>query len=88
MSEMVERVARALFDETYNPAHLSLDEAWALNRNDIQSYYRTSARVAMIAMREPTEAMMDAGMMSGSALLCDAEIRCHWQDMIDEALKP
>ena len=53
MSEMLERVARALFDQTYNPAHLSLDDAWTRNADDIQGYYRTSARVAIAAMDPP-----------------------------------
>lgn len=93
MSEMIDRVARALFDRGYNPAHLSLDEAWKLNRDNIQDWYRESARVALSAARDcdaGTPAMLVAGK---EALFCLSEdpdleaARACYHAMIDEALK-
>jgi hypothetical protein len=62
-SEMVERVAQALTDE------FSFDPAGA----------RLVARVAIGAMREPTEAMISLG----DGVEFRGEI---WREMIDEAL--
>jgi len=73
MSEMVERVAeaiRAVNSDTIGLTYTELTTAMA--------------RAAIAAMREPTQAMIDA---------CDLDIHTEgtivgvWDDMIDEALK-
>lgn len=81
MSEMVEKVARALheqFRKTYGgAAQTSWDDLSNFNRN----YGLGLARAAIAAMREPTEAMVDRAAMDEifAPRLC-------WVDMIDEAL--
>lgn len=56
MSEMIERVARAMRDADYRHGVL-----W--------EEYKPLARAAIKAMREPTEAMVEAGINA----LCDCE---------------
>lgn len=80
MSEMVERVARALF-ETDQKEHgfgrgnwvmdgrpMTWEEIIAEPRlaNDVQRY-RTNAKAAIQAMREPTPDMIEAGWQDGMA---------------------
>lgn len=79
MSEMIEKVARALcVEDGYNPDHESDDpcdegvKLWTL--------YRTDARAAVEAMRVPTKDMMGP---------CEESCSCldwHWHDMIARAL--
>lgn len=73
MSEKLEQVARALTEVD--------DSLWV--GEDRMRYYRTAARVAIEAMREPTEAMLIAG---HGANLCENAPEV-WEAMIDEALK-
>lgn len=74
MSEMIERVARALFIEYGHEP-----EEWCEAH---RVHYIAVARAAIAAMREPTEAMVDASGM-GSQLTSGM-----WSAMIDAALKP
>lgn len=79
MSEMIERVAKAL--KGYEAAVL-LDTG-SVNPGG-KEYWEGKARAAIEAMREPTAAMIDAGDDStGSSGLAIV----HWETMIDEALK-
>ncbi len=71
MSEMIERVAKALV------------EAWPSWGTWGDEEARKGARAAIEAMREPTEAMVIAG---GKQLDCAFERQC-WRAMIDAALK-
>lgn len=64
---MIERVAEAIWNEMGTGKS---------NRRDF-------ARVAIKAMREPTDAMIEAGWNFPGSQPDD-----HWQAMIDEALKP
>ncbi len=73
MSQMVERVARAIAGM---PEDQPLDDRW-----------RRKARAGIAAMREPTEAMMESGMNTGQAPLCHGEIENLWHVLIDEALQ-
>ena len=67
---MIERVARALL---------------VADRSAITpDYYQRMARAAIEAMREPTEAMLDAGVNFRER---NARTEQIWQAMIDEALK-
>lgn len=78
MSEMIERVARAILGERFGGA-----ADWDRESETFRAACRAQARAAFAAMREPTDDMVDAGynetMMRGA--------RLHWQAMIDEALK-
>lgn len=44
------------------------------------------ARIAIQAMRAPTEALVQAGMNVGAIPACHGEVTAHWQAMIDAAL--
>lgn len=73
MSEMIERVAKAIEAAGYNPA-----TAPAI------------ARIAIEAIREPTDAMLDApwtaGVKAGDYTMTVNEAGNAWGFMIDEAL--
>jgi hypothetical protein len=91
MSEMIERVARALFDDEW-PGE-PLEEEWDHNRDA----WRQKARAAIEAMREPTKAMLgDQG--QPDPRFDDLDYRLEpseypraltkiWEAMIDAALK-
>ena len=72
---MVERVARAI-EQEFGPIYGHL-----CRHEDAVS----CARAAIAAMREPTEAMMDAGI---SAVPYSVLLNVSYPAMIDEALKP
>ena len=62
MSEMVERVARAIFDARphHNPrkdGSLRVPE-WGVQSDQTKAAFRRDARAAIEAMREPTEAQL------------------------------
>jgi metal-dependent amidase/aminoacylase/carboxypeptidase family protein len=93
MSEMVERVARAIYG--IHPFSASPAERTPLRWDDlainIRVDFRAEARAAIAAMREPTREMLDAardwsirkngmGVGDGQAIGC-------WQAMNDEAGK-
>lgn len=86
MSEIVERVAKAVF------LHERSDGEWNAMNETGRGYYRDLARIAIAAMREPTEAMR-------AAVEGDQQIQCGlddcnkhgipydaWELMIDAAL--
>lgn len=80
MSEMVERVARAIATAQWG-AENATDEAWRELCDDYDLW--AEARAAIEAMREPTKQMVEAAdyyFDRGSPVV-------PWQDMIDEALK-
>lgn len=89
MSEMVERVARALDPEAFGhdfpvmaAKHYEVRRSISMKR----------ARAAIEAMREPTEAMVKAVYDQADPGFCDepgesTSPRDAWQQMIDEALK-
>jgi hypothetical protein len=84
MSEMVERVARALCREIGIP-----EDALTTDRNDVDleraipcwQHQLPKARAAIAAMREPTIEMLNAGLVGDKSL---AE---RWGAMIDECSK-
>ena len=84
MSEMVERVAKALYIAEIGPAigpfDWDIDEAGEVAARN----YRKMARAAIEAMREPTEAMVRAG---GDVTESDAIAIATWHAMIDEAIR-
>lgn len=84
MSEMVERVAKALFQ--WQHGHDRWDEA----EPDVREDACEAARAAIEAMREPTEAMCDAAdaldRVEAGVLRTEVPFDA-WIAMIDEALK-
>jgi hypothetical protein len=81
MSEKVDQVAKAIADY------------WLSDGFDPSEPSDGAARAAIAAMREPTEAMQDAGIRAPEAIRpsCDHEVVVNpgriWRQMIDEALK-
>jgi hypothetical protein len=71
---MIERVARALFDES------CLDISYDSLHEAEREYWSRLATAAIAVMREPTEAMVRAG----DRAECRDDI---WPEMIDAALK-
>jgi hypothetical protein len=72
-NEMIERVAKAMFDK-FCPGirYVDNDKVW----------YEEAAQCAIEAMKEPTEAMLDAG-----AYDLDMTLKQQWKLMIEAALK-
>jgi hypothetical protein len=88
MSEMVERVARALCVDAHS-GRLSPDAIMTCGpRSEIGKpawrLFEDRARVAIAAMREPTEAMVDAQMRKVGYLQSSPD---GYRAMIDEALR-
>jgi hypothetical protein len=86
MSEMIERVARALFDDEW-PGE-PLEEEWDHNRDA----WRQKARAAIEAMRQPTQAMKDVyrdAILRESGILQESDGRLEriHVAIIDAALK-
>lgn len=83
MTEMVERVARALFEAEY-PGGEADEYRWERSADA----YRDQARAAIESMREPTETMARAALFSNPYVPRDGLIEIeHWKIMIDAALK-
>lgn len=76
MSEIIKRVAEAIYDAT--PQWGSL---WDKN-DEIKASFMAQARAALCAMREPTKPMVDAG-----AVFAEYAVEAAWKEMIDTALK-
>ena len=89
MSEMVERVARAMFEDDqfdYEPKMPTWEET------GVREEYRSKARIAIRAMREPTEEMQrqwdaegDHTGFQADCPLCGGHLTA-WRRMIDAAL--
>ena len=73
MSEMTERAARAMADEQ--------GMGWERMFEPTRAMWRNLAKVAIEAMREPTEAMTDFADFPSD------EAKATWQAMIDRALR-
>lgn len=84
MSEMIERVARQIF-ETNITVYLRLSMDFSEQTVSVQEQYRGLARAAIEAMREPTEAMEEAALDVRPLMLPDSP-REVWEAMIDAAL--
>ena len=94
MSDMIERVARALAErEGINwdaiPVGGSTARQW---RRDERTYWLDQAAAAIKAMREPSEAMIDRFVSRALCVSISGEggwseyARAQWQTMIDAAL--
>ena len=82
-SEIIERVARAIYEGRNGPGC----RAWGSQPASHQEPYLKDARAAIEAMREPTEAMLDAGKWV-SPLYDDPTPAAveYWETMIEAAL--
>jgi len=78
MSEMIEQVAKAIFDARYNHAGIPTPDV-----NPPWSVCRAEARAAIQAMREPTVRMVAAGSMADGSVTAK-EV---WDYMIEAALE-
>lgn len=76
MSEMIERVAKAIWGDL---------GGWDDLNGDTKETVRKEARAAIAAMREPTEAMLDTT-VNPHCVETMEDIRDVWTDMIDAAL--
>lgn len=77
MSEMIERVARALFEDANGTS-----DGW---ENTNQTRWHIAARAAIEAMREPTPGMLQAG-YTEMDYHAEGWLRAAWPLMIDAAL--
>lgn len=87
MSEMIERIARALY-EKMNPESEEFRGfaefyRWDGRHFKGQEHYRRMARIVIEEMREPTQPMLDAVDISVPTL---GMIITPWRQMIDAAL--
>jgi hypothetical protein len=89
MSEIVERVARAIYLVPVGGREDPYAQRWDELREKHQDAFRAIARAAIEAMREPTEAMMAGVDCAGEKAewLSGKAWKVGWQAMIDEALK-
>lgn len=76
MTEMVDRVARAI--------HAELEKTWCVM---LTGHGEELGRAAIAAMREPTEAMMRAGDAAAESACSGDEGLEAWDAMIDAALE-
>lgn len=83
MSEMVDKVARALRADEWRA------DEWDSATAEDQEYWRRGARVAIGAMRTPTDKMMHAAVMTHVRENGGIEHApfASWQAMIGEAMK-
>lgn len=84
MNEMIERVARAITKYPDKP------KEWDDYSPIAQEIFRTIARLAIEAMREPTEGMCERAFEADLSDYEDDALRYFadiWQEMIDAALK-
>lgn len=85
MSEMVERVARAIFEDEYREPN-SLRPDYTI----VDNYYRRTARAAIQAMREPTDEMESVGFNAAHQYCFEGDppdFKEGWRAMIAAALK-
>lgn len=85
---MVERVARAIV-ETYNDYAVRLPGFVKIPFEKLEGQMQANAlacaRAAISTLREPTDAMTEAGSESG---ITETDAHAVWWRMIGEALKP
>lgn len=84
MTDMIERVARALYNrEARGHGDWSVD---CPPGSTFERYWLDSARAAIEAMREPTEAMYRAAETAIDPLSSESAVGQYWPAMIDAAL--
>lgn len=85
MRQMVDRIARVIYLSFYAPRapQIVFDDCPGF----VQDEWRNIARAAIAEMREPTDEMVQAGIVEDPACV-EIDAQRMWQAMIDEALKP
>ena len=83
MTEMVERVARASFDYWVETRPEKAGLTFEDNNEDEIAFAMEHARRCIAAMREPTQAMLTAGLLTSP----DQQLTYCWEAMIDAALR-
>lgn len=84
MSEMIERVANALYEDQCRKHSDSRDAKAQFYKDGV---YHDAARIAIAAMREPTEAMVTAALTAdGTNMMLAIGYDEAWRAMIDAAL--
>jgi hypothetical protein len=86
MSEMVERVAKAMAETLLQDTPPTPPVDWYALTEEVADEYRAAARAAIEAMREPTKAMEDGARGLG-AYHGGGSADVVWVSMIDMALK-
>ena len=84
MTDMIERVARAMAENDSGPMDSAL---FAIHWREFGEGYIDSARVAIAAMRKPTQEMLDAGTNAGLPGYDYAPPDTTYPAMIDAALE-
>jgi hypothetical protein len=84
MTDMVERVARAIYEDRNGPRC----EPWGTKPKGHKDPYRADARAAIEAMREPTEAMVGSGADHDAEGGGTGNPLAIYTAMIDAALSP
>ena len=90
MTDMIERVARAMYHST--GVEFGLASEWGDHGAEAKDEWRHIARAAIAAMRDCTPAMLDAGSAAHPAggyrrdTLLNDIIECEWVAMVDAAL--
>lgn len=80
MSEVIGRVAKAMYSEPWR-------QPWEEIGPHAQAFWRRYARRAIEAMREPSDAMLDAGWEHTGDPCWKHNVADAWRVMIDEALR-
>ena len=83
MTYMIDKIARAMHASVNG--HVQPPPTWDNQSEQSQNYWRIGARAAIVAMREPTETMIDAGSKEQRNIL-SKPIEGIWAAMIDDAL--
>lgn len=89
-AEMVERVARAIASKLETNPDEMIEDMSCVGSHPAWTEYEESARAAIEAMREPTEAMRDAGGVVAGSRRDDPDCptaEAVWSAMISAALK-
>ncbi len=87
MTAIVERVARKIYDELWRYP-LGEGNNFDSLSSESQDRYRVTACAAILAMREPSEEVINAGeaAMTKSMPIADYNTQEIWQAMVDAAL--
>jgi hypothetical protein len=87
MSEMIERVAKAIWDQERKQPDCGHRPDWEVLNVTAADAYRAKAKAAIEAMREPTDQMIDDGYEAGGYTPDPSDVPAAFRAMIDAALK-
>lgn len=84
VSEMIERLGRAVFDQWCNRTLAERDRIWALA--GVQEPWLKCGRAVLEAIRDPSEQMLKGEGVHPNCGVCGGHLE-GWQAMIEAALK-